>query len=248
MSDSDNHMTGASIMKAGFDQNTDFLEGAVLLIDKPLDWSSFDVVKKIRNVLSKKLGIKKIKVGHAGTLDPLASGLVIVCTGRATKQIESFQDMPKVYKTTLRLGQTTPSFDLETEVDQNFPTEHITEEMVKSALESLKGESMQIPPVFSAKRLGGKRAYDYAREGKEPKMRPQYINIYELDISDFKLPDLELHVRCSKGTYIRSLARDLGIALDSGAHLTALRRMEIGEFSVNVALSPENFEEIIKTM
>ena len=235
-------------MNAGFDHNTDFLEGAVLLIDKPLEWSSFDVVKKVRNVLCRKLGVKKIKVGHAGTLDPLASGLVIVCTGRATKQIESFQEMEKVYETTLKLGETTPSFDLETTVDQTYPTEHITEEMVISALESFKGESMQIPPVFSAKRHGGKRAYNYAREGKELTMRPQYINIHDLELDRFDKTELRLRVRCSKGTYIRSLARDLGNALDSGAHITALRRTGIGEFTAMAALSPEKFAEIINNM
>ena len=235
-------------MITGFDKHTDFLSGAVLLIDKPLEWSSFDVVKKVRNVLCKKLGIKKIKVGHAGTLDPLASGLVIVCTGKATKQIETFQDMEKVYETTIKLGQTTPSYDLETDIDQNYPTEHITEDLVEAALESLMGESMQIPPVFSAKRLAGKRAYNFARAGKELKMRPQHINIYSLDLAGFENPDLKLRVRCSKGTYIRSLARDLGAFLNSGAHLTSLRRTDIGEFSVGNALSPEKFAETINNM
>ena len=235
-------------MNPGFDQHTDFLEGAALLIDKPLEWSSFDVVKKIRNVLCRKLGIKKIKVGHAGTLDPLASGLMIVCTGKATKQITSFQDMPKVYETTLRMGQSTPSFDLETEVDQNYPVEHITGDMVNAALDSFLGESMQIPPVFSAKRHKGVRAYEYAREGKELKMRPQPIEILALDLIDFKLPELRLLVRCSKGTYIRALARDLGVSLESGAHLTALRRTFIGEFAVDNALSPEIFSETINNM
>jgi tRNA pseudouridine55 synthase len=235
-------------MIVGFDQNTDFVEGAAILIDKPLEWSSFDVVKKIRNILSRKLGIKKIKVGHAGTLDPLASGLMIISTGRATKQIQSFQDLPKKYDALLKLGESTPSFDLETVVDQKYPVEHITETLVMSTLESYKGELMQIPPVYSAKRQGGVRAYDMARKGKEIKMRPQLINIYELDVINFEIPDLRIHVTCSKGTYIRSLAQDIGTDLKSGAHLRALRRTQIGEYSVGAALSLEKFEETINNM
>ena len=235
-------------MIAGFDANTDFVEGAVLLIDKPLEWSSFDVVKKIRNGICRKLNIKKIKVGHAGTLDPIATGLMIICTGRATKRIESYQEMEKEYIATLKLGQSTPSFDLETDVDQNYPTEHITGELVTSTLETMIGESMQIPPVFSAKRVQGKRAYDFAREGMELRMRPQGISIYEMEILNFDLPVLLIRIRCSKGTYVRSLARDLGRMLKTGAHLSALRRTQIGEYSVDTALSPEKFTEILNNL
>ena len=235
-------------MIAGIDAHTDFLEGKVLLIDKPLEWSSFDVVKKIRNVICRKYNINKIKVGHAGTLDPLATGLMIICTGRATKQIESYQEMEKEYVTTLKLGENTPSFDLETDVDQSYATDHITREIITSTLETMKGESMQIPPVFSAKRVRGKRAYDYAREGKKLRMRPQPIHIYEIEIMNYNLPELIVCIRCSKGTYIRSIARDLGAALKTGAHLTALRRTHIGEYSVDTALSPEKFIETLNNL
>ena len=229
-------------------QHTDFVGGAVVLIDKPLEWSSFDVVKKIRNVICKKLKIKKIKVGHAGTLDPLASGLMIICTGRATKQIEKYQEMEKEYVATLKLGQSTPSFDLETEVDNTFPVDHITPELVNSILQGMTGQIIQIPPVFSAKRYKGKRAYDFARQGKEIKMRPQLIQIYEIEMMSFNIPELVIRIRCSKGTYIRSLARDLGTALESGAHLTALQRTRIGEYSIEKTVSPEKFAEIINIM
>ncbi len=232
----------------GIDKQTDFEQGAVVLIDKPVDWTSFDVVKKIRNVICRKLRIKKIKVGHAGTLDPLASGLMIICTGKATKQTASYLEMDKEYIATLKLGQTTPSFDLETEIDQNFPTGHITEELIVSTLETMKGESIQVPPVFSAKRHRGKRAYDYAREGKPLSMRPHLVHIRELEMLGFHNPELTIRIRCSKGTYIRSLARDLGAALKSGAHLTGLRRTEIGRYSVNAAISPEKFAKTLNNL
>lgn len=235
-------------MKAGFDRNTDFVSGSVLLIDKPLEWSSFDVVKKIRNALCRKLGIRKIKVGHAGTLDPLASGLMILCTGKATKQIESFQELPKEYYATLKLGESTPSFDLETEVDRRYPIAHITDELAASVLESMKGSSMQVPPAFSAKRLRGARAYEYAREGKALKLIPQPVEISELELLDFELPELSIRIRCSKGTYVRSLARDMGEQLGSGAHLKALRRTRIGPYRVEDARSPENFADIVYKM
>ena len=217
----------------------------MLFIDKPVDWSSFDIVKKVRNMISKKLGIKKLKVGHAGTLDPLASGLMIICTGKATKEIESYQGLEKEYIATLYLGASTPSCDLETEVDQTFPTAHINTELIHKVLDDFKGESLQIPPVFSAKRIQGKRAYDYARKGEEPAMRPQLINISELEMLDFEIPELTLRVKCSKGTYIRALARDIGKALNSGAYLAMLRRTKIGQFSVDKALIPEKFEELL---
>lgn len=229
-------------------EHTDFLNGAVLLFDKPVDWSSFDVVKKIRNLLCHKLGVKKIKVGHAGTLDPLATGLMIICTGKKTKQIESYQEMPKEYEAVFKFGQTTPSFDLETEVNQKYPTEHITKKMILNSMQDLTGESEQIPPIFSAKRFGGKRAYEFARAGKEMELKPVKINIYEMDLLEFKDKDLRLMIRCSKGTYIRALARDLGKAIGSGAYLASLRRTAIGNFTVKNALGLQKFEEMLNNM
>ena len=225
-----------------------YLEGSVLYIDKPLTWTSFDVVNKIRWSLKTNLGIKKIKVGHAGTLDPLASGLVIVCTGRATKKISQFQDLEKAYDAKIRLGATTPSFDLETEVDQSFPWEHITNEMVNQALEKLTGPQDQMPPIFSAKSVDGKRAYTMARKGKTVELKPVAISIHKLALQSIDLPDLSVHVECSKGTYIRSLARDLGEELKSGGHLTGLRRTRIGPYSVSDALTLDNFIEKIKLL
>ena len=225
-----------------------YLEGSVLYIDKPLTWTSFDVVNKIRWSLKTTLGIKKIKVGHAGTLDPLASGLVIVCTGRATKKISQFQDLEKAYDAKIRLGATTPSFDLETEVDQSFPWEHITNEMVNQALEKLTGPQDQMPPIFSAKSVDGKRAYTMARKGKTVELKPVAISIHKLALQSIDLPDLSVHVECSKGTYIRSLARDLGEELKSGGHLASLRRTRIGPYSVSDALTLDNFIEKIKLL
>lgn len=229
----------------GIDANTDFIKGAVLLIDKPVDWSSFDVVKKIHNLLRRKLEVKKIKVGHAGTLDPLATGLMIVCTGKATKDIVSYQGMAKEYEAVFRLGQTTPSYDLETEVDKEYPTEHITKERILDTLKDFTGESMQVPPLFSAKRLGGKRAYEFARKGEEMELQPVKINIEELEILRYEQEKLCLRVLCSKGTYIRALARDIGEALGSGAYMAALRRTAIGAFNVDNAVEPKKFEEIL---
>jgi len=228
--------------------HTDFIKGTVLLIDKPLRWSSFDVVKKIRNLLRHKLEVKKIKVGHAGTLDPLATGLMIVCTGKATRQIESFQEMTKEYHATFRIGQTTPSFDLETKVDHEYPTRHITTDLIEKTLKNFVGESKQIPPIYSAKRFGGKRAYDFAREGKELEMKPARITIHELKMLSYQEPELRLRILCSKGTYIRSLARDLGISLESGAYMSELRRTAIGEFSVENSLKLNIFEEKLNNL
>jgi tRNA pseudouridine55 synthase len=225
--------------------HTDFIKGAVLLVDKPVDWSSFDIVKKVRNLICRKLGIKKLKVGHAGTLDPLASGLMIICTGQATKDIETYQGLDKEYIATLHIGASTPSCDLETEVDRTFPTLHINLELIHKVLDDFKGESLQVPPVFSAKRVGGKRAYDFARSGEELSLRPQLINISRLELLGFDNPELNLMVRCSKGTYIRALARDIGKALHSGAYLAALRRTRIGQFSVDDALIPKKIEELL---
>lgn len=225
-----------------------FLEGAMLFIDKPLTWTSFDVVNKIRKELRHKLEIKKIKVGHAGTLDPLATGLVIICTGRATKQIMQFQDMDKAYTAQIRLGATTPSFDLETEVDKTFPWEHITATKLESTLAGMTGDQDQMPPMFSAKSVDGKRAYVMARKGKEIALKTSQIHISDLKLLEEKLPDLSVHVECSKGTYIRSLARDLGEKLDSGAHLTGLRRTRIGPYKVEDAISIENFLEKMENL
>jgi tRNA pseudouridine55 synthase len=225
-----------------------YLEGSVLYIDKPLTWTSFDVVNKIRWSLKTNLGIKKIKVGHAGTLDPLASGLVIVCTGRATKQISQYQDLEKAYDAQILLGATTPSFDLESEVDKIFPWEHITEGMIQQALEKMTGPQDQMPPIFSAKNVDGKRAYNLARQGKEVVLKKHPIIIHKLELLSIDLPKLAVRVECSKGTYIRSLARDLGEELNSGAHLTGLRRTRIGPYKVEDAISLDNFVEKIKLL
>lgn len=226
----------------------EYLDGAVLYIDKPLTWTSFDVVNKIRKSLRHNLGIQKIKVGHAGTLDPLASGLVIICTGKATKQIMQYQDMDKAYTAQVRLGATTPSFDLETDVDLTFPWEHITPEKIEQALVQLSGDQDQMPPIYSAKSVDGKRAYAMARKGKTVELRPQHVHISQLKLLSAELPDLSLLIDCSKGTYIRSLARDLGTMLESGAHLTGLRRTRIGPYHVDQAISVENFIKNIKPL
>ncbi len=225
-----------------------FLEGAVLYIDKALTWTSFDVVNKIRKSLRHNLGIQKIKVGHAGTLDPLATGLVIICTGKATKQIMQYQDMYKAYIAQVRLGATTPSFDLETKVDHTFPWEHITTEKIEKALVQLSGDQEQMPPLFSAKSVDGKRAYAMARKGKQVELKHQQVHISQLNLISTELPDLSLQVDCSKGTYIRSLARDLGSKLESGAHLTGLRRTRIGPYHVDQAITVENFINNIKPL
>ncbi len=207
----------------------DFLEGEVLYINKPLDWTSFNLVSKVRWKLRKLLKVKKIKVGHAGTLDPLASGVMVICTGKSTKLIESFQYQTKEYIATLELGATTPSFDLEMEVDGTFPYEHITKEMVDEVIPTFLGEIWQTPPVYSAVKVDGKRAYDYARQGQEVELKPKLLVIDEIEVLEFSLPVLKIRVVCSKGTYIRALARDIGLALQSGAHLIGLERTRIGE-------------------
>lgn len=226
----------------------EYLDGAVLYIDKPLTWTSFDVVNKIRKSLRHYLGIQKIKVGHAGTLDPLASGLVIICTGKATKQIMQYQDLDKAYTAQVRLGATTPSFDLETKVDSTFPWEHITSEKIDQALLKLSGDQEQMPPLYSAKSVDGKRAYAMARKGKHVELKPQQIHISLLKLLSAELPEVTLQVECSKGTYIRSLARDLGSLLESGAHLTGLRRTRIGPYHVDQAIPVDNFIENLKLL
>ncbi|UMY66645.1 MULTISPECIES: tRNA pseudouridine(55) synthase TruB [unclassified Flavobacterium] len=218
-----------------------FTEGRILLIDKPLHWSSFQAVNKIKWALKKHLGLKKIKVGHAGTLDPLASGLLIVCTGKATKQIQELQGQEKEYTGTFRLGATTPSYDLETEIDAVFSTSHLTEDSIREATRQFVGEIDQKPPVFSAIKKDGKRLYEHARAGETVEIAFRKTTIYEFELTRIEMPDVDFRVRCSKGTYIRSLAHDMGAALQSGAHLTALRRTKSGGFSVDDALSPEGF-------
>ena len=225
-----------------------FTEGEILYIDKPLTWTSFDVVNKIRLMLRKHLGIKKIKVGHAGTLDPLATGLVVVCTGRKTKLIEQLMSHDKEYVATLRFGQTTPSFDLETQVDAEFPYEHITREGLQKAIdEYFTGEIDQVPPLFSAIRIDGKRAYEHARKGDQSvELKSRRISISNIEILSFDLPLVTIKINCGKGTYIRSLARDLGTAMNSGAHLTALRRIKVGDATIDEALTIDDVECLIK--
>ncbi|MFA5046009.1 MAG: tRNA pseudouridine(55) synthase TruB [Paludibacter sp.] len=206
-----------------------FVEGEVLYVAKPLDWTSFNLVSKLRWKLQKTLKIKKLKVGHAGTLDPLATGVMIICTGKSTKLIEKFQYQTKEYIATLALGATTPSFDLELAIDATYPTEHINREMVDKIIPQFLGEIWQTPPAYSAVKVDGKRAYDYAREGKEVELKPKLLVIDEIEVLDFTLPVLKIRVVCSKGTYIRALARDIGLALGGGAHLIALERTRIGD-------------------
>ena len=220
-----------------------FREGQMLLINKPLEWTSFDVVNKIRYSLKKYFNIKKIKVGHAGTLDPLATGLVIVCTGKATKQIDQFMGMDKQYLADIRFGATTPSFDLETEPDQIFEWEHITKEMVEVTLQKFVGQIDQMPPAFSALKVNGRKAYDLARQGKEVELKARSVNISTLELVEWNGQDVKVDVSCSKGTYIRSLARDLGAALNSGGHLTGLVRTRIGEYELAESISIEEFEK-----
>ena len=221
----------------------DFQAGEVLFIDKALNWTSFDVVNKIRYLLKQHLGIKKIKVGHAGTLDPLATGLVIVCTGKATKKIDLYQGMDKEYIAKIKFGATTPTYDLESEPDETFPYEHITKEKIVSVLKDFTGETEQVPPAFSAIKVKGQKAYDMARRGEEVKLRSRKVTIYEITVLEFNIPEITVKVKCSKGTYIRSLAYDIGKALGSGAHLTGLRRTGIGEFSVDDAILLSEFEK-----
>lgn len=221
----------------------DFLNGQILLIDKPLEWSSFQAVNALKWAIRKKFDIKKIKIGHAGTLDPLATGLLIICTGKFTKKIPELQGQVKEYTGTFTLGSTTPSYDLETKVDQSFPVEHITEQLIQTATEQFLGEIEQVPPIFSALKKDGKRMYELAREGKKVEIKPRTIQIFEFEITQISLPKVDFRVVCSKGTYIRSLAHDFGQSLQSGAHLSALRRTKIGDFNVINAVSPLTFKE-----
>ncbi len=223
----------------------DFISGEIIGIDKPLGWTSFDAVKRLRGAIQRRLRVKKFKVGHAGTLDPLATGVLIVCTGRATRKIETLQNGTKEYIAGITLGATTPSFDLETEIDATYPWEHITEERIKDILPRFTGRVMQVPPVFSAVKVDGKRAYNLARKGKEVELKAKPLEISEIEVLSFDAPVLTIRVVCSKGTYIRALARDIGTALDSGAHLTSLRRTRVGDIKIADCLSVEKAVEVI---
>ena len=223
-------------------RGVEFPEGYVAVIDKPYEWTSADVVRKIKFQL-RKCGYPKIKIGHAGTLDPLATGILLVCIGRATKQVEALQAEEKEYVAELMLGATTPSGDMEHEVDNTYPTEHITREMVEEALKSLTGEREQLPPLYSAKKVQGVRAYEFARAGEEIELKKALINIYELELVEYDMPRIKIRVRCSKGTYIRSLAFEIGEALNSGAYLTSLRRTRSGGFTVEKSHTLEDFME-----
>ncbi len=222
-------------------ESYDFLGGEVLLFDKDLEWTSFDLVQRVRNILCRAMGIKKLKVGHAGTLDPLATGLLILCTGKSTKLIESFQEKEKEYVATLKLGATTPSFDLETEEDTKSDFNRVLKEDFENILKKFIGETEQVPPVFSAVKVKGKRAFDYARNGEELKLQPKKIVIQEIVTESFDLPYVTIRLVCSKGTYVRALARDIGNELGCGAYLTGLRRTRIGEFNVEDAISVDYF-------
>ena len=224
-----------------------FKEGEVLFFNKPLGWTSFKVVGHARYHICRRMKVKKLKVGHAGTLDPLATGVMIVCTGKATKRIEEFQYHTKEYIATIQLGATTPSYDLEHEIDATYPTEHITREMVEETLKQFLGEIHQVPPVFSACKVDGKRAYDLARKGEEVELKPKLLVIDELELLECDLVKMEIKIRvvCSKGTYIRALARDIGEALHSGAHLTGLVRTRVGEVRLEDCLDPERFADWI---
>ncbi|ASO04321.1 tRNA pseudouridine(55) synthase TruB [Arenibacter algicola] len=224
----------------------DFLEGQVLLIDKPLGWSSFQAVNSLKWKIRKKFQLKKIKIGHAGTLDPLATGLLLICTGKATKTINELQGQEKEYTGTITLGGTTPSYDLETEINENFPIDHITNELIHSTTAQFIGDIEQIPPVFSALKKDGKRLYEYAREGKEVEIKKRGVTITEFEITSIELPMVHFRVVCSKGTYIRSLAHDFGKALQSGAHLSSLKRTKIGDYNVNKAITPEEFGKLLQ--
>lgn len=223
-----------------------FKEGEILYFNKPLGWTSFKVVGHARYHICRRLGVKKLKVGHAGTLDPLATGVMIVCTGKATKRIEELQAHTKEYVATLRLGATTPSFDLEHEIDAYYPTEHITRELVEQVLKQFVGQIEQVPPAFSACMVNGKRAYDLARKGEEVELKPKTLVIDEIELQECNLPEeIKIRVVCSKGTYIRALARDIGQALGSGAHLTALERTRVGNVRVEDCLNPLDFRDWI---
>lgn len=225
----------------------DFYKGEILLINKPLGWTSFQAVNKLKHGLKRHDSLLidgkhvHLKIGHAGTLDPLATGLLIVCTGKKTKEIQSFQDLQKEYTGTFFVGATTPCYDLEKPIDQTFPTEHITEELIRTTVKNFIGKQEQVPPIFSAVMVNGKRAYDIARDGGTAELKARPMEIFAFEITRIQLPEIDFRIVCSKGTYIRSIARDLGLALNSGAHLTKLCRTKIGDFDVKNALDPMGF-------
>ena len=225
----------------------DFVTGEILYFNKPLHWTSFDVVNRVRRILCRTIDQKKLKVGHAGTLDPLATGVMVLCTGKATKRIEELQYGVKEYIATLQLGATTPSFDLEHPIDQTYPTEHITRELVDETIKRFVGEIWQVPPVYSAVKIDGKRAFDYARKGQEVEIKPKLLVIDEIEVLKFEDMQLTIRVVCSKGTYIRALARDIGEALNSGAHLTALQRTQVGEIRLEDCMEVEDFIKCIES-
>lgn len=225
-----------------------FLAGETIYIDKPYGWTSFDVVKRIRGVMLRRMNLKKMKVGHAGTLDPLATGVMIVVSGKSTKLIEQLQGGVKEYIATIALGATTPSYDLETEIDAHFPTDHITREQVEEALKKFTGRIEQVPPAFSACKIGGERAYKFARQGDTVELKPKILVIDEIELLEFSKEEIKIRVVCSKGTYIRALARDIGAALGSGGHLTALRRTRVGDVTIDDCLSIEAAVEMLKNV
>lgn len=223
----------------------DFVSGEILYIDKPLHWTSFSLVRRLRAKICRDLKIKKLKVGHAGTLDPLATGVMIICTGKKTKLIESFQYLTKEYVADIALGATTPSFDLETEIDATYPTAHITQELVEEKLKQFVGTIKQVPPVYSAVKINGKRAYDLARSGEEVELKSKTLVIDEIELLEFAQTALKVRVVCSKGTYIRALARDIGEALGSGGHLTGLVRTKIGDITLEHCIKGENIDDFL---
>jgi tRNA pseudouridine55 synthase len=231
------------ISKENLSQHPDFLSGEVILINKNLNWTSFDVVNSLRSFLRYNFGIRKIKIGHAGTLDPLATGLVIVCTGKKTKEIEKYQAQQKTYAGSIFIGKTTPSFDLETPPEGTYQTDHITPELLKETTTHFLGETEQLPPKFSAVKINGKKAYNYARNNEEVTLRKRLVTIFDFQITGIRLPEVDFRVVCSKGTYIRSLANDFGKALNSGAYLSSLCRIAIGDYQNNQALSIEEFKD-----
>lgn len=224
----------------------DFITGEILYVDKPLRWTSFDVVKRVRGIILRRLHRKKFKVGHAGTLDPLATGVMIICTGKATKNIENLQAGVKEYVAEVTFGATTPSFDLETEIDATFPTEHITRELVEETLKNFVGEIKQVPPAFSACKIDGHRAYKMARKGEQPELKAKTLVIDEIELTDYAQDKITIRIVCSKGTYIRALARDIGLALGTGAHLTALRRTRVGNICIKDCLSVEDVTKLLE--
>ncbi len=223
-----------------------FFDGEILAFDKPYKATSFKIVYYVRNTLTSRMDGRKIKVGHAGTLDPLATGVLLLCTGKATKKIEELQMLDKEYEATLRLGATTASYDMEHPEDATFPIEHITRELVEQTLRKFEGDILQVPPIYSACKVDGKHAYHLARKGKEVQLKAKPLHIYEIELLEYSMPDIKIRVHCGKGTYIRALARDIGEALGSGAYLTALRRTRIGQYRADQSMNPENFDEWLK--